>query len=410
VSAHILELATRARGALEGRLSYERADGPAELPVANTPLDLVVTQCEIGERHGTGVLLCRLFGDGADMAAVRSMDLYAGEQSFGALRLKLSHGGAARAGVFAGVYQALGARPIRRILCVPYTPDEVHTALAARDIYGATLCTWVMDDRNIEAEGIPDELLRELFARSELRLAISPELRRAYEQKFGSSFFLAPPAVSPAHLLTSVAAPDPQRLAARTGLLFGNIWGQRWLDDLLQLLTGSQITLDWHSGSGTPWIPIDRERIRSAGITIRPHLPEPQLVATLRASPYVVVPSGTFEGEDSHRFVARLSLPSRLPYLAATAGTPVIIVGHPDTAAARFVTRHGLGLVIPYEREALAAAVETLCRPDMQARHRAAAAALAPTLSARGMADWIWRSLEAGGPVDRRFEGLEVGE
>ena len=47
----------------------------------------------------------------------------------------------------------------------------------------------------------------------------------------------------------------------------------------------------------------------------------------------MVVPSGTFEGEDSHRFVARLSLPSRLPYLAATAGTPVIIVGHPDTAA-----------------------------------------------------------------------------
>ena len=79
----------------------------------------------------------------------------------------------------------------------------------------------------------------------------------------------------------------------------------------------------------------------------------------------------------------------------------------PDTAAARFVTRHGLGRVVPYRRAELAAAVEALCTPGAQARHRAAAAALAPALSARDMEAWLWRSLEAGQPVDDRFATLE---
>jgi hypothetical protein len=407
VSSHVIERAQGAREALGGRLRQEPV-APVDRPTRS--IDLVVTQCEVSDRHGTGVLLRRLFQDGADMAAVRSMDLYAGEQTFGSSRHRLSHRGADWSGVFTGILETLGDLPIRRILCVPYTPDEVYTALAACDVYGATLCTWVMDDRNIEADGIPDRLLAELFARSALRLAISPELRRAYQDKFGSSFFLAPPAVSPEHLLTTAAAPDATRVNGRGGLLFGNIWGERWLDNLLETLTGSEIPLDWHSGAGTPWRKIDPERIRRAGITIRPYLPEPELVALLRASTYAVVPSGTFDGEDEHRFVARLSLPSRLPYLAATAGTPVIVLGHPETAAARFVTRHGLGVAVPYERAAFTAAVEALCRPEAQARHRAAAAVLAPKLSAEGMSDWIWRSLEARGPIDRRFEALETGE
>ena len=81
----------------------------------------------------------------------------------------------------------------------------------------------------------------------------------------------------------------------------------------------------------------------------------------------------------------------------------------PGTAAARFVLRHGLGRVAPYRSQAFAEAVEALCRPEEQARCRAAAARLAPALSAEGMAEWIWRSLEAGGPADGRFRPLEAG-
>lgn len=376
-------------------------------PGVDGPVDLFVTQCEVSERHGTGVLLRRLFLDGPPVVSVRSMDLYGGEQTFGALRLRLSHGQAAWPEVMRSVLAELGHLEVRRILCVPFVPDDVSTALAAKEIFGAPLCTWVMDDRNVVDDALSDESLGRLFERSRLLLAISVELRDAYQAKFGRPFALAPPAVSPAHVLRAPVAAEPARLSGRRGLVFGNIWGERWLQDLLQMLAGSGVALDWHSGGGTPWMKLDQDLVRRAGITVRPHLSEAELVATLRASPFVVVPSGTFEGDDSHRFVARLSLPSRLPYLAATAGTPVIILGHPETAAARFVLRHGLGVVVPYQRGAFTAAVESVCRPEAQARHRAAAAALAPVLSADRMADWIWRSLEAGAPIDRRFDPLE---
>jgi hypothetical protein len=379
-------------------------------PSSLGPVDLLVTRCEVNDRHGTGVLLRRLFGAGREVVTVRSQDLYGGEQVFGAARFKVAHGETSRASVYAGVLSAIGGLEVRRILCVPYDQDEILTATAAQDIFGAPLCTWVMDDQNIEDQGIPDAPLSELFIRSSLRLAISSELQVAYRRKFGVSFGLAPPAVDPVHIQLHPTPPDAARLAAHRGLVFGNIWGEAWFEGLLGALDGAGIQVDWHHGDGTPWRALDPARLARSGITNRSFLPEPELVATLRASPFVLIPSGTFEGDDPHRFIARLSLPSRLAYAAATAGTPVIVLGHPDTAAARFVTRHGLGQVVPYRRAELAASVEAICTPEAQARHRAAAATLAPALSARGMESWLWRSLEAGGPVDDRFATLEQPE
>jgi hypothetical protein len=399
--------------ALRERLGAAASTGGRPLQPGRTPaslharVDLIVTVCEVIDRHGTGVLLRRIFGEGRDMVTVRSRDFYGGDQQFGVARFIFEHGEAPRPEVYATLLKALGGLPVSRILCVPYKLDDVRTALAAHDLFGAPLCTWVMDDQNIEAGDIPDGPLDELFTRSAVRLAISPELRQAYQAKFRKTFALAPPAVGASFLQTSPTPPDPARLEGRCGLLFGNIWGERWLDDLMKTLSGSGIQVDWHHGAGTPWITIDEAHLTRAGITSRPFLPESELVAKLRASPFVLVPSGTFEGADSHRFVARLSLPSRLPYVAATAGTPVLVLGDPETAAARFVTRHDLGVVVPYQQAAVVAAVEAICRPEAQARHRAAAATLAPALSSKDMASWIWRSLEAGRPIDHRFDALE---
>lgn len=406
------EARRRLRERLEQALAAVGRPAAAERGRPSTlgPVDLLVTRCEVSDRHGTGVLLRRVFGEGRELVTVRSQDFYGGEQEFGAARFKVAHGGAARGIIYANVLSAIGGLEVRRILCVPYDQDEVRTALAAQDLFGAPLCTWVMDDQNIEDQGIPDAPLRELFTRSSLRLAISSELQRAYRRKFGVGFGLAPPAVPAVHLQLHPGPPDPARLAARRGLVFGNIWGEAWFEGLLDALDGTGIEVDWHHGGGTPWRALDPARLARSGITNRAFLPEPELVATLRASPFVLIPSGTFEGDDPHRFIARLSLPSRLAYAAATAGTPVIVLGHPDTAAARFVTRHGLGRVVPYRRAELAAAVEALCTPEAQARHRAAAAALAPALSARDMEAWLWRSLEAGQPVDDRFATLEQPE
>ncbi len=379
----------------------------ARLGPFHGPVDVIVTLCELNGRHGTGVLVQRLFGAGASIVTVRSRDLYGGEQDFGARRTILAHGEATRAEVFSSILDLVAGLQVRRILAIPYKHDDVRSAIALKAITGAPLLTWIMDDQNVEATEIPDAPLRELLERCELRLAISAEMRGAYQSKYGLSFHLAPPAAPPAHLLRHPAAADAGRLAARHGLVVGNIWGERWLDDLLEALRGSGVALDWHSAGGCPWMKIDEDRLAAAGLRLRGHLPEPELVAALRASPFVVVPSGTFEGEDSHRFVARLSLPSRIPYVAATSGTPVVVVGHPETAAARFVRRHDLGVVTPYDRRAFRAAIDGVCTAEAQARHRAAAAALAPALSSAGMASWLWNSLALGRPADDRFAPLE---
>jgi hypothetical protein len=378
-------------------------------PALPGPVDAVVTHCEVNDRHGTGVLLQRLFGAGSRIVSIRSRDMYRGEQRFGARRLRLAHRGATDAEVAARV--ALHARglDVRRILCAPYYPDDVRTALALARVTGAPIATWIMDDQNIHVPSIADALLRELLERSALRLAISTELRAAYQAKFRRLFWLAPPVVPAAHLLKVPAAPDEARLAARRGMLLGNIWGPGWLEGLLAAVAGSGVVLDWHRMGGTPWRRDDEARLAGAGVGVRPFLEEGALVAELRACPFVVVPSGDLAAGDTHESLAMLSLPSRIPFAAATAGTPTLVLGHPATAAARFVARHGLGLVAPYQQRAFVEAVEAICRPEAQARCRSAAARLAPSLSAEGMADWIWRSLEAGRAVDGRFQALEGG-
>jgi hypothetical protein len=384
----------------------EVADPPRRSLAFPGPVDLIVTLCELNDRHGTGVLIQRLFRGEPAMVTVRSREFYRGEQTFGALQTTIAHGNAERREVFAQVLGRLGGLDVRRILCIPYNSDDVLTGLAAKAAFGVPLCTWVMDDQNIAFSSIPDAPLRELFLRSNVRFAISPEMRAAYEAKFGLSFHLVPPVADAEFVLRRQSAPDSARIEERRGILLGNIWGERWLEGLLDTVRDSGVVLDWPSPGGTPWMSIDHDRLTQAGLRVRPFLPEAELVASLRVSPFVVVPSGTLEGEDSHVSVARLSLPSRIPYIAATAGTPIVLLGNPETAAARFVTRHGLGVVVPYDRRSFSEAVVALCEPEAQTRHRARAAALAPSLSSTGVRDWIWRSLDAGRPIDERWKEL----
>src|SRR5581483_8124523 len=82
----------------------------------------------------------------------------------------------------------------------------------------------------------------------------------------------------------------------------------------------------------------------------------------------------------------------------------MIVVGSARTAAAGFLSRFEVGKVCPYEPSALRQTVQQICRPEEQARLRKNAAAASGLFSAKGLADWIWRSLEAGEPRDERFE------
>lgn len=395
--------------ALRERLTRVLGGGASGGPVVRerATVDVIVTHIEVNERHGTGVLLKRLFGGSPDILSVRSRDLYGGEQTLGAHALLVSHPDASRPMAFSRVLAAFRGFDVRRILCVPYYPDDALTALALRESHGAPLCTFVMDDQNIHAAGIPDELMRELLERSDLRLAISSELRDAYQEKFGQRIWFQPPTVQPGLIQRVPHVPSDQALAGARGAILGNIWGGHWLQRLREVTREAGVALDWYSNAGSPWMRLKADELAADGIHLRGSPPDGELVRLLRETPFVVVASGTGDAErDTHRFIARLSLPSKIPFIMATSNTPILVVGQAGDCAARFVTAQGIGLAIPYDARRLQEAVRDLRQASTQARMRARAAELAPAFSCEGARDWIWRSLLARAPVDEAWERL----
>jgi hypothetical protein len=370
------------------------------------PVDLLVTHAEVNDRHGTGVLLQRLFPGGQDLGTVRSGDDYDARQEFGAWSARVPQPEPTPEAAARRVGEALAGARVRRVLCVPYRPDDVLTALALRRLHGAPLCTWVMDDRNVEAQAIPDALLGELLSGSSLRLAVSPELREAYQERFGLPFTFVPPLVDPALVLRGPAAPPPREPGGRRGVMIGNVWGQGWLARLAEVVAGSGVELDWYSSAGLRWHALGPEELARAGIHHRSWLPDAGLVARLRQAAFAVLPSGTLDASDDHRAIARFSLPSKAVTFLATAHLPTLVLGAPETAAARFVARAGVGRAAPYQRAAFLAAVDELLRPEVQAALRRRAAALAPLFSAEGAGEWIWRSLREGRAADGRWDAL----
>lgn len=373
------------------------------------PVDVVVSHAEVNGRHGTGVLTERLFGGALDLVSVRSHDDYDARQAFGAWSVRIPQPDPSHAAVAGRVRAVFHGVTVRRVVAIPFYPDDVQNALALQELSAGPLCTYVMDDRNVETAGIPDAQLAELLSRSALRLAVSEEIRDAYQDKFGLPFAYLPPVVDPALVLHAPALPPAEALARRRGVMIGNVWGRGWLAGLCRVLREAEIEIDWYSSAGLKWHVLGVDELRSAGIHWHLGPPDGELVALLRGAAYAVLPTGTLDQGDDHQAIARLSLPSKLVYTTAAAHLPVVVLGHPDTAAARFVTSMGVGMVVPYQGRAFASAVEAIVRPEVQSALRARAAALAPAFSADGAGEWIWRSLSAGRPADDRWERLTVG-
>ena len=372
-----------------------------------TPLDVIVTHIEVNERHGVGVLLRAIFGEGDGMAVVRSRDDFDGAQSFGARALKVGHRRGWRWLARRRVARAIGDLRVARILCIPYFPADLQNALALHDLHGAPLCTWIMDDQTLEQRNIPELLMSQLMERSQLRLAISPELGEAYAARFGVSFGVVPPLVA-ARLTGLVPAPPPP---GGRGLVIGNLWGRAWYEDLRRSVREAGLAVDWCSPAGlhSYWAGLDPAALEADGIRPLGALGEAALVERLRAAPFVLVPTGTLDDRDDHRHLTRYSLPSRIAFTIATAQAPIIVVGSEDSAAARFVTRTGVGLSAAYEGRALRRAVEVASSEEGSRRLRSRSAALAPGFSAEGAAAWLWGSLAAGRPLDDRYERLVAG-
>ncbi len=365
--------------------------------------DAIITPNEVTDRHGTGVILDRIFGGAANILSIRSANLYSGH-SLGAAQLCFSHRGLSRTESFASLLEALNGSTVRRVLCVPYHKDELLTAVILKELFAAPLCVFLMDDANIHQRLIPDELMREALNKSDLRLAISPEMRDAYEKKYGLKFWIMPPVVKHQAVNTVPRLTTGRNFGNRTGLLVGSLWSARWLDLLRKTVKGAGLQVHWYGNARAPWLNTTSEQLRQDGIIDCGFLPEAQLTERATDYAYALIPSGTLDDQDDRPEIARLSLPTRLPYLLAAANIPMLALGSPETAAARFLERFKVGLVSPYQGSALRQAVEQLCRPQQQLAFRRRAADQSALFSAQGLAQWIWRSLEQGEPCDERFE------
>jgi hypothetical protein len=370
--------------------------------------DAIVSHIEVNEHHGVGVLLARMFSEYGDIISIRSKNFYQGRQTFGAMNACISHGIASRDAVFWKVLEALRGSTVQRVLCVPYFPDDVLNAIALKEIFGVPLCTFLMDDQNLTTDGIPDPLMRELLAKSALRLAISPELYAGYEVKYGYKMSFMPPLVSTRFILPRVNRLSDAALQSKSSVIIGNIWGQRWLELLRCTVRDSGVTLRWYNNGEFPSLPCTKETLAGDGILLQDGSPDPDesMVELLRKAPFVVVPSGVLDDTDDRRFIAQLSLPSRIPYILATSQAPILVMGSPETAAARFVTAAGIGLVTTYDRGAFQNAVERISRPDVNLEMRRAALLMASRFADVGGAEWLWQSLARGGPVDGRYEEM----
>jgi hypothetical protein len=388
----------------------DRSDHPAALQVlprcAVTAADVIITPNEASERHGIGIIVQRFFGGFSNVLSIRSQDSFGGEQDFGAFKLRLSHAGLARWESYEHLLKAMNGCTIRRIVCIPFFADDLITAICLKELFNVPLCVYVMDDNNIGAHGIPDSLFAEALGKARLRLGISPEIRDAYAAKFNTAFYVLPPLIERAHVLAEPVMPEAAITERRPGALIGNIWSQQWLERLRHALRGSGVKLHWYGNITASWLHYSKEELEADGITTIGFLPEEDLIERLRWHPFAVIPSGSLDNHDDRPELARLSLPSRIPYLAAVANLPLIVLGHPETSAGHFVKRFHLGLVCPYEPKALRAAALQICEIDEQWSFRRNAAEKGSAFILDHPGQWLWDSLEKGAPVDDRFERL----
>jgi hypothetical protein len=408
-----LMIAEKARARLQSMVaSMQKGQTPDGLVIHSgelpDPADLVITACEVNEAHGTGTLVRRMFPDSSSIVSLRTHNFYDGDQNFGAAAFCLPLASGSRVEVSATVQIYLRGANVRRVLCIPYLPGEAVVSLALKDLYGMPLCTYVMDDKNVAADGISDELMQELLRRSDLRLVIGPEMRDAYENKYGVKFWVVPPLVSESVIRTTLTLPPPHGTPPR-GALLGNIWGQRWLELLRSTLRGTGIVVDWYCNVKNPqMLNFDRAAMEQDGIRLMHPVPEADLPGTLAAYSFALVPTDPLDGLSPApvEAIARYSLPSRIPTLVVTSQLPMLVVGDAATSAAGFVQRFGLGEVVPYEQNSIRSAVARLLSNQTQQEIRERSLTLSSSFSARGSGEWIWRSLERGAPCDMRYENL----
>ena len=373
--------------------------------------DVILTPNEVNLRHGTGVIIRNIFSDSENILSIRFHDYYDGHQDFGDINFCFCIDELSRSETFTRLSELFQGIQPRRILCVVFSPQEALAAIALKEIFNVPLCTYIMDDNNLytsDQNTITHDLMEELLQKSSFRLAISPELRVAYEQRYGLKFWLLPPTISPDLITEEIPEIATEVTREKKGILVRNIWSQQCLEHLREAIKGSNIRIDWYFNNyyNPAWLTIDKEELAQEGIFVYPPLAESDLRQTLRKYKFAVIPSGKLDTTDNIQNIARLSLPTRIPFILTTSNTPLLVLGSKSTAAARFVTRFEVGMVCDYHAEAVEQAVNFLDSLETQKIMRQNAVSVANNFSSQGIGRWLWDSLENGKPSDNKFEDL----
>jgi hypothetical protein len=374
---------------------------PLSSPTGLKDATLVVTHAEMCDRHGTGALLSKIFERDKALLVFYSQS-YFDHQSLGAVAHHLPQLETDPETVERKVKALLDGHQVKRIFCVPFFPDDALSALAAQKLTGAPLVTYIMDDQNLFVQGIADSLMKQLLERSSMRFAISETIRTGYQQKFGQPVWIIPPL----NCERFFAPPDFQAPNNRPprGVMIGNVWSSEILQLFRQLIKDSALTVEWYGNAGKPFIQLDPTELANEGIILRGNVPEDQFVRELRQFDYTILPSGILNGNLEHDWLFRASLPSRLIYTLTTAHLPVVVLGDPETAAAQFVNKLGLGVTSPYLAGDFRTAVAQLIDFQIAAKIREKAAQLAPVFAVEPISNWIWQSVRIGKPLDDRYE------
>lgn len=355
--------------------------------------DLLVSGAEVNEHHGVGILLKRFFPSSVSFMTLRSRTLYKGEESFGAINAILPSAGLSLAAIRRDLTRLLNGRRIRRILCVPYYLADFHHAYLVREMTGAPLCTYVMDDQNVYTANVPDLAATRLFEASDLRLAISEEMRTAYERKFALPFYFAPPVVT-SSTNAVVNGWDRRAVASNRAAMLGNIWTFAQFERLRAFARGTGLKIDWFgSGPKASWLGVDPLALANDGIHCAGFLPERDLIRRIATYPFVVIPSGMLDETEDNESFSRLSLPSRILFVLTKTCTPMLVLGSPETAAGRFVLRNGLGLCSSYMPDEAQHAIRQMTEGGRREQFVTNARTVAPRFVLPDPQAWIWRSL-----------------
>lgn len=365
--------------------------------------DLIISHNEINHRHGVGILLNRIF-DPPTCLNIRSREQYPGDVGpFTSFHIDAV--GKPLPMLTSLVSAILSRQHIKRIICVPYYPEDYLIGVIAKRILSVPMVVWIMDDTSLIDSLVSQNIALELFDAADVRFAISAEMRDIYKTAFERKFYILPPTVNCSLIGQFPQANISQNMETKTCVMIGNVWCRTWLENLFRLIKKSDWTIHWYGdGTACPWLSTSAGELSDHNIIEKGFLPETAFLQSVSKYPFAIVPSGSGAEDDDRRGITLLSLPSRIPFLLATTHIPILVVGSEKSCAARFVHRFKIGISTDYNESQFLAAVTRLSDPAFRSECFDNAAASAKIFSHEGLVDWIRRCCDSRVVTDDRFE------